>query len=93
MFGREFPDAKGRMPSAEVGEQIVRYQVETLGRIQSGLLAGYEPRSGWRAPSLERTAEMWDKFQRLTRPYWWCSLAFEEYGQGKLPKFPGWDNL
>ena len=89
--GSDLPLPDGRMPSAELGGNIVRSQIERLGEVQTELLAAYSPVSDWKAPSLERTQNIWHEFEFLTRDYWWCSLTWEEYRAGKRPEFPGWD--
>ena len=81
------------MPSRELGERIVSSQVERLGDIQRELLDDYVARDNWRAPTLTDTEDIWHRFERSTRKYWWCSLTLEEHRQGVQPAFPGWEAL
>lgn len=91
--GTEFPDSRGRTPSRELGEKIVASQIERLGEIVQELLDGYQPRHGWTAPSLDDVADIWGRFERLTRKYWWLSLTLTELKEGKTVPFPGWEEL
>jgi len=92
-IGTSFPLKDGRMPSRQLGENIVRSQIERLGEIQRELLESYVPRKDWKAPSLTDTEDIWVRFERLTRKYWVESMTFEEYMQGKRTPFPGWAAL
>ena len=91
--GRQFPLPDGRMPTRELGENIVRSQIERLGEIARDLLASYEPKPDRTAPNLCDTAEIWTRFEYLTRKYWWCSLTLEQYKKREHVPFPGWDAL
>jgi creatinine amidohydrolase len=91
--GTKFPLADGRMPSRELGEKIVAAQVERLGEVQRELLDGYRDRPGWRAPTLNYIEALWNRFERLTRKYWWLTLALGEYYAKQRIPFPGWDAL
>lgn len=91
--GTDFPLPDGRMPSAELGEKIVSAQVERLGELVRELLDAWQPISGWTAPTLPDTEDLWTRFNRLTRKYWWCSLTLTEYNEGVRPDFPGWETL
>ena len=91
--GAEFPRPNGRSPSRELGENIVRSQIQRLGEIARELLDSYEPRAGWVAPTLADVADMWARFERLTRKYWGCSMTLGEYHERKLVPFPGWAEL
>lgn len=91
--GCDFPSPDGRSPSAEVGEQIVASQVARLGEIQRELLESRKPKPGWQAPSFNDTEALWQRFETLTRKYWWCSLTLDELEAGAGPKFPGWETL
>lgn len=91
--GTVFPLPDGRMPSAELGEKIVRSQVERLGDIQKELLKSWTPRPGWQPPSLSDAEDIWHRFERLTRKYWWCSLTLDQLIQRETVKFPGWQAL
>lgn len=91
--GRDFPQPDGKMPSAELGEQIVLSQVRTLGIIQAGLLRDYKPKPGWQAPTLQDTADIWARFERLTRKYWECSRTLSEVRSEQQTTFPGWEEL
>lgn len=91
--GTNFPLADGRMPSRELGENIVRSQIEHLAELQKELLDAYEPKADWEAPSLLDAQEVWTRFERLTRKYWWCSMTLGEYRESSRPAFPGWEEL
>lgn len=91
--GTTFPLSDGRLPSAELGEKIVASQIVRLGEIAWQLLAEYEPQPGWNAPTLTDAEDVWQRFERLTRKYWWCSLTLEQHQQGDVVPFPGWQAL
>ena len=91
--GTEFPLPDGTMPSPDLGEKIVISQVESLHGIVSEMLGEYQARPGWRAPGLEETADMWARFERLTRKYWCLSMTLEEFEKGEHIAFPGWKEL
>ncbi len=82
---------KPPLPSVELGEQIVASQVRELGRIGAELLAGYQPRPGWRAPNQHEVDELWQRFERLTRRYW--TGTYDEYRTRQFYQFPGWAAL
>jgi len=92
-LGTQFPLPDGRMPTRELGEKIVRSQVQRLGEIAEELLNGYMPRPDWTAPSLRDAADIWTRFEHLTRKYWWCSLTLEQYHKREIIPFPGWEAL
>ena len=89
--GVNFPAKGGKMPSQQLGESIIRSQIERLGEIKDELLKAYCPQEGWQTPSMTETDAIWHQFELLTRRYW--TETFEEYAQGSTPKFPGWDAL
>jgi len=91
--GADFPRPNGRSPSREIGENIVRSQIERLGEIAKELLDGYEPRPNWTAPSQYEIADIWGRFERLTRKYWWCSVTLDHYHGKEFIPFPGWEAL
>jgi len=91
LLGRTFPDKRGRTPNAELGEHIVRSQVERLGEIKRELLAAYRPKKAWKAPSLTDTEDIWSRFERVTRKYW--TATWREYKEKSAPKWPGWEAL
>jgi creatinine amidohydrolase len=95
-FGRfagvSFP-VNGISPSAELGERIVSSQIETLHGLQKALLTAYEQDSAYRAPDLNTVWDIAERFQRLTRKYWICSLTLSEYREGQRIPFPGWEAL
>lgn len=90
--GTTFPDANGRSPSAELGEKILRSQVQRLGEIAAELLDAYRPKAGWKAPSLNETDDIWHRFHRLTTRYW-AITTYKEYMEKTGPEFPGWEAL
>ena len=95
-IGHDFPLSDGRIPSRELGENIVSSQIACLGEIQKEMLESFVSREKWRAPSLNDTEDMWNRFEHLTRKYWVMSMTFEEWKtriQGKHNKFPGWEAL
>jgi len=92
-IGTEFPLPDGRMPRREVGEMIVRSQIESIGEIVDGLLSEYEPQPGWQAPSQAEVVDIWERFEAVTRKYWWCSLTLGELKRGDRVPFPGWEEL
>lgn len=89
--GVSFPTAKGETPSREIGEEIVMSQVRQLGEEQRRLLAEHRPRENWRAPTLPRVTEIWDRFWSLAKDYMVCNTTLDQYRKGGPPKFPGWD--
>lgn len=91
--GSVFPLPDGTNPSRELGESIVLSQVRTLGEMQAHLLGEYQPRPGWRAPTLQDVADIWGRFERLTRKYWLCSVTLGEARQERWADFPGWEEL
>jgi creatinine amidohydrolase len=93
--GTDFPDKRGRTPSREIGEKIVASQVKRLGEVARELLGaevkGSGPFISWRAPDMTATDEIWRRFERATRRYWWMSTTLEQWKAGeKAPAFPGW---
>lgn len=92
-IGTKFPLPDGRMPSREVGEKIVRSQVDRLGEIVAELLEAHQPRPEWSAPSQAEVIDIWNRFQEITRKYWWCSLTLGELKRGDRVPFPGWEEL
>ncbi len=92
--GTAFPDRRGRTPSREIGEGIVASQVGRLGEIARELLGAWSPRDGRRAPNMTEAEDIWHRFERLTRKYWWMSGTLEDWKAGaKVPVFPGWAAL
>lgn len=92
--GTVFPDKRGRTPSREIGEKIVESQVKRLGEIQGELLAAYVEPGQRTAAGMTATEDIWHRFERLTRKYWWMSTALEEWKAGAMrPVFPGWEAL
>lgn len=91
--GVAFPLPDGRLPSRELGESIVDSQVRTLGEMQAELLNAHRPVPGWRAPTLQDVADIWGRFERLTRKYWLCSVTLQEARQERWTDFPGWEEL
>ncbi len=91
--GSSFPNKKGQTPSRELGENIVRSQIEMLGETQKSLLSAYQAKKNWVAPNLNQVEELWCRFERLTRKYWWLSRSLEEYLKGDVVPFPGWEEL
>ena len=81
----------GPLPSETIGRAIVASQEQNLGVISRELLAAYVPQAGWRAPNQNEMDEIWRRFDRLTRRYW--SGSYDQYKQGLLFKFPGWEAL
>lgn len=80
-------------PSAELGGKIVDSQVRRLGAISRELLDGYRDVADWRTPTLTDAEDLWLRFERLTRKYWWCSLTLEQFLAGQRVPFPGWEAL
>ena len=68
-------------------------QVGRLGEIQSEMLGAFAAPAERRAPGMSETEDIWHRFERLTRKYWWMSLTFEEYKAGAKVPFPGWESL
>jgi creatinine amidohydrolase len=91
--GTNFPDGKGRVPGAELGENIVASQVAQLGRLSAELLDSYEQKDGWQAPNVTEADDIWHRFERLTRKYWWMSRSLKEWREGVATEFPGWESL
>jgi creatinine amidohydrolase len=91
--GTPFPDGRGRTPSREIGENIVRSQVKRLGEIQSELLSAFDGSIERCAPTMTGTDDIWHRFERLTRKYWWMSSTLDEYKAGSQVPFPGWESL
>jgi len=92
--GTAFPDRNGRTPSRETGERIVESQIRRLGEIQEELVSGFAQSGERRAPGMTETEDIWHRFDRLTRKYWWMSTTLEEWKAGvKVPAFPGWEAL
>ena len=81
------------MPSQELGEKLVRSQIERLGEMQRGLLESHRPQRGWQPPTLNDLEALWVRFERLTRKYWVASQTLDEYMNHKQIKFPGWEAL
>ena len=91
--GTRFPLPDGRAPSRELGEKIVASQIAHLGEIQQALLGAYRPLDGWQAPTLTDVEALWARFELRTRKYWVTAQTWDEYVNGKLPPFPGWEAL
>ncbi|MDO8682483.1 MAG: creatininase family protein [Armatimonadota bacterium] len=91
--GKQFPQPDGKTPSRETGDGIVDSQIAELGRVAKELLDSYKPKSDYIPPTLNEADDIWSRFEKLTRKYWWCSLTLEEYHNGQLPAFPGWETL
>jgi creatinine amidohydrolase len=91
--GSAFPNKSGVMPSAELGESIVSSQIRRLAEVQAELLGSYRPSDGWEAPTLNDVSDLWNRFERLTRKYWWFSRTLGEYGRKSGVDFPGWEEL
>lgn len=92
-LGADFPLPDGRAPSAELGRRIVNSQVHWLGQQQATLLAAYQPNPAYRPPSQTDADALWQRFDRQTRKYWWCSLTLDEFYRGERVPFPGWEAL
>jgi len=88
--GTDF-DAQARKPSREIGENIVRSQVDRLGEIRDELLGAYRAKESYRAPTLNEADDIWHRFDRLTRKYW--SWVYKECVENKTLAFPGWEAL
>lgn len=92
-IGTEFPLPDGRMPSRKLGEKIVESQIKRLGEIVKEMLNSYEPKPDWKAPNHLDCEEIWTRFERLTRKYWWNSLTLPQLQRGEFVPFPGWEEL
>jgi creatinine amidohydrolase len=92
-IGTAFPDGAGRVPSREIGEAIVQSQLDRLGEIQRDLLAAYVPQSAGQPPTMSDVDDIWGRFERLTRKYWWFSLTLEQHRNRQFTPFPGWAAL
>jgi len=92
-IGTDFPLPDGSMPSCELGEKIVRSQIESLREIVHKELNAYKPIPGWVPPNQYEVADIWNRFALLTRKYWWCSLTLDEFKRGERCPFPGWEAL
>ncbi|MCJ8330714.1 MAG: creatininase family protein, partial [Lentisphaeria bacterium] len=77
--------------SREFGEAMVSGQVAEMGRKKDELLANYKEQEDWRAPDQNRTEEIWQSFWAKVGPYADCS--YEDYKNGKMNEFPGWDKV
>jgi creatinine amidohydrolase len=91
--GTVFPDKRGRSPSRELGEKIVESQVRCLGEIQKELLAAFPECGERRAPGMAEAEDIWHRFDRISRKYWWMSTTLEEWKAGTKVPFPGWESL
>lgn len=91
-FAAGIDPQKEPRPSREIGERIVAAQVERLGERSKQLMAGYAPRAGWRAPTINDASDIWHRFARLTRPYWTVTWATYSEG-GRAQPFPSWEAL
>jgi creatinine amidohydrolase/Fe(II)-dependent formamide hydrolase-like protein len=81
----------GPLPTEEIGRKIVDSQIRNLGASAQHLLAEYQPCDGWRAPDLNETERIWQRFDNLTRKYW--TISYSDLGTGKWFDFPDWDTL
>lgn len=83
--------SNGPLPSAEIGQRIVESQVRNLGEITNRLLAEYHSAGGWRAPDLNETECIWQRFEHLTRQYW--DLRYCDLGTDRWLEIPDWGAL
>ena len=84
---------KGPLPSKEIGEKIVASQIRNLASAAKRLVAEYQPRAGWKAPDLNQTEEIWQRFDRLTRKYWTTSYAEYKTGKTTYGQIPAWETI
>jgi creatinine amidohydrolase/Fe(II)-dependent formamide hydrolase-like protein len=83
--------ASGSHPTEEIGKQIIESQIRNLGRKARNLLSEYVSQSGWKAPDLNETEDIWRTFEPLARRYW--TVTYKEYKERTVQKFPEWDTL
>ncbi|MBI5725853.1 MAG: creatininase family protein [Planctomycetes bacterium] len=92
-IGHRFPNDQGISPSRELGDKIVTAQIARLGEIQKELLAAYRPNPSYKPPTLMEVQDLWHRFDRLTRKYWWWSLTAKQHANKEKIEFPGWEAL
>jgi creatinine amidohydrolase/Fe(II)-dependent formamide hydrolase-like protein len=83
----------GVLPTSEMGRAIAGNMVENLGREKTRLLAAYQEKPGYKAPSVLDTEDIWHRFLKHCGRYLTITATRREAENSIFPTFPGWEEL